>query len=280
MIQPQPDGTFEWSETRARTALVCHRLESVARHAFTTRPWHLGSGSHESAATGWDEVAKAIDVESRRVVRMHQVHGASVVVQRAGRPIAPTTDADIMITDDPSVALAVQTADCVPLLVADSSTGTVAAAHAGWRGIALRVPSVTVAALVEQLGSRASDLVAAIGPSIGSCCYEVGADVRQRFEAEGFSSRALERWFLVESAESATNPRLSGLSKRAREGHWFFDIWTATRDLLMEAGIPPGQVFAAQLCTASHADAFCSYRRDGSRAGRMAAVIRSTRPAR
>ena len=269
MIQPQPDGTFEWSETRARTALVCHPLESVARHAFTTRLWHLGSGSHESAATGWDEVAKAIDVESGRVVRMHQVHGATVVVQRAGRPIAATTDADIMITDDPSVALAVQTADCVPLLVADSSTGTVAAAHAGWRGIALRVPSVTVAALVEQLGSRASDLVAAIGPSIGSCCYEVGADVRQRFEAEGFSSRALERWFLVESAESVTNQRLSGLSKRAREGHWFFDIWTAT-----------GQVFTAQLCTASHADAFCSYRRDGSRAGRMAAVIRSTRPAR
>lgn len=280
MIQPQPDGAFAWTETSTRTALVCRPLESIARHTFTTRPWHLGSGSHGSAAIGWDEVAQAIEVESGRLVRMRQVHGATVVVQHAGHPITPTTEADIMLTDDPSVALAVQTADCVPLLVADSATGSVAAAHAGWRGIALRVPSVTVTALVEQLGSRASDLVAAIGPSIGSCCYEVGTDVRQRFEAQGFSNHALDRWFLLESVESATNPRLSRLSKRMREGHWFFDIWTATRDLLMEAGIPTGRIFTAQLCTASHADAFCSYRRDGSRAGRMAAVIRSTSPAR
>ena len=209
---------------------------------------------------GWDEVAKAIEggvgachahAPGSRGHRGRAMH--------AGRPITPTTDADIMITDDPSVALAVQTADCVPLLVADSSTGSVAAARRlAWD--CASSPSVTVAALVEQFGSRASGLVAAIGPSIGSCCYEVGTDVRQRFESWGFSSRALERWFLVESVESATNPRLSGLSKRAREGHWFFDIWTATRDLLMEAGIPPGQVFTAQLCTASHADAFCSCR--------------------
>jgi YfiH family protein len=280
MIQPQPDGAFAWAETSTRTALVCRPLESIARHTFTTRPWHLGSGSHGSAAIGWDEVAQAIEVESERLVRMRQVHGATVVVQHAGHPMTPTTDADIMLTDDPSVALAVQTADCVPLLVADSATGSVAAAHAGWRGIALRVPSVTVTALVEQLGSRASDLVAAIGPSIGPCCYEVGTDVRQRFEAQGFSNHALDRWFLLESIESATNPRLSGLSKRTREGHWFFDIWTATRDLLMEAGIPTGRILTAQLCTASHADAFCSYRRDGSRAGRMAAVIRSTSSAR
>jgi YfiH family protein len=280
MIQPQLDGTFKWIETHNRIALVCRPLESVARHTFTTRPWLLGSVSDGSVATGWKEVAKAVDVEPERLVRMRQVHGATVVVQHAGRPVTPTTDADIMITDDPSVAIAIQTADCVPLLMADSATGSVAAAHAGWRGIALRVPSITVAALVEQLGSRAADLVAAIGPSIGSCCYEVGADVRQRFEAQGFSRQALERWFLSESADSVANPRLPGLSKGAREGHWYFDIWAATRDLLLEAGIPSGQILAPQLCTASHADAFCSYRRDGSGAGRMAAVIRSTSSAR
>src|SRR5262249_14821014 len=118
------------------------------------------------------------------------------------------------------------------------------------------------------------DLVAAIGPSIGSCCYEVGSDVRQRFEAQGFSRGVLERWFLMESGDSVTNPRLGALSKRAREGHWFFDIWAATRDLLVDAGIPSTQIHTAQLRTASHAAAFCSYRRDGSRAGRMAAAIR------
>src|SRR5262245_34483683 len=136
MIQPHPNGAFEWTEAHARAALVCRPLASIARHIFTTRPWPLGSASHGSAVAGWAEAAEAIEVESERLVRMRQVHGAAVIVQRAGRPVSPTIDADIMISDDRSVALGVQTADCVPLLIADVSTGSVAAAHAGWRGVA------------------------------------------------------------------------------------------------------------------------------------------------
>jgi YfiH family protein len=163
------------------------------------------------------------------------------------------------VTDDPSVALAVQTADCVPLLIADRRTGSIAAAHAGWRGLAAHVPRVAVEALGRAFDSHPGDLVAAIGPSISAPRYEVGADVRIRFEQAGYSSGQLARWF----------------SPAERPGHWFFDAWCAAYDQLAEAGLAAPQVHVAALCTASHPDVFCSYRRDGKGAGRIAGAIRA-----
>ena len=274
MILPPLREGFEWAEAAARTTLVCKALQPVARHAFTLRPWPLGSSTPPEHTTGWGDVAVAMGVGLHQLVRVRQVHGAASVVHRVGLPIPGASDADIIVTDDPSVALAVQTADCVPLLMADMRTGVVAAAHAGWRGIAVRVPAAVVAAYVQRFGSRPSDLVAVIGPSIGACCYEVGDDVRRRFEAAGFSAADLTRWFLAEPLGSEANPSLPQLSTPARAGRWFLDLWAAARDGLVAGGVPGTQVFTAGLCTASHAIAFCSYRRDGPAAGRMAAAIR------
>ena len=131
---PQPGDGFEWRVAPAGPVLVCRPLEDVARHVFTTRPWPLGSRPGSADAESWNDIARVMDVESDRLLRVHQVHGAGVVVQRSGAPVAGNADADIVLGDDPAVALAVQTADCVPLLIADSRTGAVAAAHAGWRG--------------------------------------------------------------------------------------------------------------------------------------------------
>ncbi len=274
MIQLQPDDSFGWAEAGGLSILVCRPLQDLAFHAFTTREWPLGSGSLGEEATGWGDVARVMGVEPGRLLRVHQVHGADVVVQRAGQPVPRSGDADVLVSDDSSVALAIQVADCVPLLMADARTGAIAAAHAGWRGLARRVPSVAVAVLRDELGSRPSDLVAAIGPSIGSCCYEVGEDVRQRFEAAGFSDGELRRWFLAAPTLSPANPSLPSLAKSVRKGQWFFDPSAATREQLLAAGLPANQVFAAELCTASHPNVFCSYRRDGTGAGRMAAAIR------
>jgi YfiH family protein len=191
------------------------------------------------------------------------VHGASVIVRRAGDPrrgVAPLQDADIIISDDPALVLAIQTADCAPLLVADCRIGVVAAAHAGWRGMAARVPEVTVQALATTFGSRPADLVAAIGPSISASCYEVGGEVRDRFTSAGFPAPQLERWF----------------TPAQRPGHWYFDGWASVRDQLEEAGLSPDRIHLAGLCTASHPDLFCSYRRDGKAAGRTAAAIRAS----
>ena len=181
---------------------------------------------------------------------------------------ATLPQADIIIASGHADALAIQTADCVPLLVVDRRTGAIAAAHAGWRGLVAGVPGVTIAALAREFGSRPGDLLVVAGPSVGACCYEVGADVRARFAAE-FSGARISRWFHEQPQPTPMNPSMAGLPAQPRDDHWYFDGWSATRDQLEAAGIPSAQIFIAELCTASHPDLLCSYRRDGTAAGRV-----------
>jgi YfiH family protein len=275
---PKPSGGFEWVQLAAGRALVCRPLEPYAAHVLTTRGWQLGSPS-ASPDEAWHELADAIDVGPSHLVRVRQVHGATTVVHRNADAAAdcgtPRADADVILSDAGNLALAIQTADCLPLLIADRRTGAVAAAHAGWRGLALSVPVVAVERMASEFGSQPADLTVAIGPAIGACCYEVGEDVRARFHDAGFDSSRLGRWFMSDPASSPGNPSMPALPATRRPAHWFFDGSQAARDQLESAGVPSDQVFVAGLCTASHGDVFCSYRRDGSGAtGRMAAVVR------
>jgi YfiH family protein len=275
---PQPNDSFHWVQVGDRLALACRALEPFARHLMTTRSWQLGAPVG-SAETGWREVAIAVETP---LLRVRQVHGADVLVRRAGElddGDANDTPADIIVTDDSAVALAIQTADCVPILIVDRRTGAVAVAHAGWRGLAASVPRIAVDTLVRDLGSRPADLIAAAGPSIGACCYEVGSDVRERFAEAGWRAPASDRWFFAAPQPSPGNPSMKGVHGK-RAGHWYFDSAAAARDQLESAGVPGAQIFLAGLCTASHPGVFCSYRRDGMPAGRMAAVITSVPPRR
>jgi purine-nucleoside/S-methyl-5'-thioadenosine phosphorylase / adenosine deaminase len=258
MMRPQPNDGFVWVQAAGGPALVCGPLRPMADHLFTTRAWALGSGS--GGDQEWAPVAAALSVDLAHLVRVRQVHGAAVAVRRLGDPARSGNrdEADIVVSNDPLVALAIQTADCVPLLIADSKSGAVAAAHAGWRGLAAGVPRAAVEALAKAFNARPEDLVAAIGPCISAPLYEVGPDVAERFAAAGFDERLLERWF----------------SEGERADHWQFDGWRAASDQLEAAGIPPHQVHVAALCTATYPALLCSYRRDGTRAGRMAAAIR------
>jgi YfiH family protein len=258
---PKPNDGFAWVQAAAGRALVCGELQAIAGHIFTTRQWTLGSRIDGPLDEGWAEVARAMGVGPRQLVRVRQVHGATVAV-RVRRDVPDpdvVPEADIIVSDDPSIALAIKTADCVPLLMADRRTGAVAAAHAGWKGLAARVPAVAVDALARAFGSRPGDLIAAAGPSISAPRYEVGVDVRARFEDAGFSPSDLSRWF----------------ADAERQAHWYFDGWQAARDQLEAAGVPVNQIHVAALCTASYPDLFCSYRRDGSPSGRLAAAIRA-----
>ena len=261
-MSSQTSGGFEWVQAAGGRALVCRALLPIANHLFTTREWTLGMRADATDAE-WQPLAAALAVDAGHFVRLHQVHGAAVVTHRAGNPPAatPRPDADIVISDDPSLALGIQTADCVPLLIADRVTGAVAAAHAGWRGLAAGVPGVTVAAMAREFGSAPQNLVVAVGPSICAERYEVGEDVRARFVGAGFAAVQLAGWFLP----------------GARPDHWQFDGWRAAEDQLVSAGVPLDQVHVAALCTATFPDLFCSYRRDGKGAGRIAAAIRKKR---
>ena len=279
---PKPNGAFRWVQLPAGPALVCDSLAPFASHFFSTRGWKLGNPQAGGAA--WNEIADAAGVESSRIGRLRQLHGAAAVVQRKSATLETRSsrhmqepdvaEADIIITDDPAWAIAVKAADCLPILIVDRRTHVVAAAHAGWRGLAARVPVVTVERLAAEFGSRAGDLLVAVGPAIGACCYEVGDDVRSRFAA--FASADVDRWFAIEPSLSPDNPPLATLSAVRRLGHLFFDGWQCARDQLVSAGVPSNQVFVAGVCTASHPHAFCSYRRDGAGAtGRLVGVIRS-----
>ena len=254
---------------------MCEPLEAFADHFFTTREWMLGERTADSVH-GWTEVATAAHVGVEHIGRLQQVHGADAVTYKKGRdwPGGRMPKADIVMTDDPSVALAVQTADCLPILIVDRKTHAVAAAHAGWRGLAARVPAVTVERLASDFGSDAGDLFVAVGPAIGACCYEVGEDVCERFAQAGFTAAQIDRWFRVEPLALAANPPMSTLPSARRPAHWFLDGWSCAREQMESAGVPGDQIFNADLCTASHAAALCSYRRDGATAGRLAGVIR------
>jgi hypothetical protein len=252
---------------------VCRALEPFASHFFTTRAWRLGSATAEEQEDAWADVAEAAGVRPDRLVRLRQVHGAAVVVVRGPRPPVALPTADVVVTADTQSALAIQTADCVPLLIADRRTGAVAAAHAGWRGIAARVPHAATAALRREFGSQPDDLIAVIGPSIGTCCYEVGLDVRAAFVDAAFDADQISQWFTEAPRPTARNPSMPGLPPTRRSEHWYFDGPGAVRDQLLACGVPADRVYAADLCTASHPE-LCSYRRDGLRAGRLAAMIR------
>ena len=263
MPLPKPSEGFRWVQAAAGPALVCRALEPQAAHLFTTRQWPLGTAGADEGVAAWSDVARALDVDAAHLSRVHQVHGASVVVLRRGDPTSPPDDqlqdADVLVSNDPSRALAIQTADCVPLLIADRRSKAVAAAHAGWRGLAAGVPGVAVRALADAFGSQPGDLIAALGPSISAPKYEVDARVRSAFEAAGHSPANLGRWFIT--AE--------------RKAHWYFDGWAAALDQLAASGVPPDQMFTSRLCTASHPDILCSYRLDGTHAGRIAGAIRA-----
>jgi YfiH family protein len=269
------DG-FAWTPHEWGTVLQSTSLAEVADHFFTTRQlWLRG----ESEAADWADVAAAIGVPERRLLRLNQRHGRDVIVHRAGRdrggsdvsdPAAGREGAegeaswpaaDILVTDDPTVALAVMVADCVPLLMADPRTGSVAAVHAGWRGTAAGASPAAVAAMAREFGARPGDLIVAQGPSIGPCCYVVGGELVDAFRASDFA-REIDRWFARDEA-----------------GTLRLDLWAATRDQLLACGVPGGAIHRAGLCTASHPEWFASYRRDGPGTGRIAAVIRSRGPA-
>ena len=163
---------------------------------------------------------------------------------------------DTLITDEPGVPLLLRYADCTPVLIYDPAHHALALIHSGWRGTVLGAGRVAVEALAAEYGSRPAEMIAAIGPSIGPCCYEVGEDVIDAVHA------AFDR-----PAELLPNRNGGGpLSGRAH-----FDLWAANRRWLAEAGVR--QIEVAEICTACRMDDFYSYRAERGKTGHFGAVM-------
>ncbi|MBI4265507.1 MAG: laccase domain-containing protein [Acidobacteria bacterium] len=263
-LPPVPEP-FYWTESSWGAALHCRALDPLAANLFTTRQPELSTGED------WRRVCEAVGAE--RVLTLAQVHGRGVVTIRRGSPLPPSRpEADVAVSDDASLALAVRAADCVPLLLADPATGAVAAVHSGWRGTAAGAARAAVEALAREFGAQPGDLVAAIGPCIGSCCYEVGPDVVDAFAAAGHPRDAIDRWFLAPPPRRAVFPPDTGREARPPTR---LDLAGANRDQLILAGVPEGHIYLSGLCTAMHLDVLTSYRAEKERAGRIAGVIRA-----
>lgn len=188
-------------------------------------PWLLhGFGTRQSDIPG----------RFSQLATLHQVHSADCIAA-AGRS-GQLGRGDCLLEDRPGAVVAVKTADCIPILLADGRNRAVAAVHAGWRGAAARIAGRAVEAMGGRFGTRPEDLHAAIGPGIGACCYEVGADVAAQF----------------------------GQAGRRR-----LDLPAINRQQLLEIGIPEARIYVSSLCTMCRPDEFHSYRRDKEAAGRL-----------
>jgi polyphenol oxidase len=280
-------------------------------HGFSTRPGGASelaanrngsSAKKESAAEkvlnlgfiDWDSRERvlknraqffaALSAGKMRVAALRQIHSDIVHVAGAAEfpPGEQAPKGDALITREPGVLLTIQTADCIPILLADTKHRAVAAIHSGWRGTAQRIAEKTLGRMQMEFGTRPQDVIAALGPGIGGCCYEVGHEVVKKFTAKFPNAR---EWFTgpVDALENGDNDpnwlpwltmRPPGHAPPAPRAH--LDLIAANRAILAGAGIPPKKITSSGFCTACRTELFFSYRREHTTGRLMAAIgIRS-----
>lgn len=212
---------------------------------------HLVGDDHELVEANHDLIYHALGISRSDVATAHQVHGSRVALVRPDDrgQVIPATDA--LITDAPSVALMLRFADCLPVLLYDPVRRAIGLAHAGWRGTVKGIVAKTVSAMVEAYRSRPADIVAGLGPCIGPCCYQVGAEVIELVKAR------FNHW--------------QGLLRPQGDGSLHFDLWEANRRQLVELSVKGIEV--SQLCTACRTDDFFSHRAEEGRTGRFAVIL-------
>ncbi|MBI1337809.1 MAG: peptidoglycan editing factor PgeF [Phycisphaera sp.] len=252
-LTPTPSGP-----TVVRSSLLD---ELGVPHAFATRHGGVSPSPTDSLNFGTEldtpqniranteRLLASVGCEGRHWTKVQQVHGHLCHTVRLGLPVGACGDA--LVTDDPSCLLAIRTADCVPILIAEKSGKVVAAVHAGWRGVVAGVISSAVKVMQETFGCSPSELVAAVGPCIGVHHFEVGHEV-----ARAFGEINLQN---VINTSLGPKPHV--------------DLAHACESQLRSLGLPPAGVDRADMCTYHNADLFFSHRRDAGKTGRMANVI-------
>lgn len=260
---------FYIEEKGGLKTVKCRALDTIPwlRHGFSTRHGGVSLGECASLSFSYQKEAEEIVDENFRrfcnanampfdsLVLTHQTHTANVATvnnsycHRGRDRTLRETDGVVTATTD--LGLVCFTADCVPLLMVDPQTKVIAAVHAGWRGT---VQSIAANAVKEMVAAGASpqNILAAIGPSIGPCHFEVGQEV-----AAEFAARFGEKLPL----------------KEHRPGHSMMDLWLANRLVLLEAGVPNDRIFTSNICTFCNNSDFYSHRYTDGRRGSLIAAI-------
>ena len=187
-----------------------------------------------------------LGIDSNRLVMPHQVHDC--VVRRIDGPQQGVIEGvDAVMTDVPQLCIGVSTADCIPVLLYDSTHRAISAVHAGWRGTVLRIVQKAVEAMRDAYGTAPADLQAVIGPGILLDSFEVGDEVYDRFLSAGFDMQTISR----------------------REAKWHIDLPMCNRLQLMETGVPADHIQMTNICTYQQYDRYFSARRLGIQSGRI-----------
>jgi len=231
-------------------------LEKIGliKHAFTTRQGGFGARSNGIKLTDdWKALAEAFGVNPERLVIVNQVHGENIVrVDGRNFKKTKTVQADAMITNALEMAIGVETADCVPVLLVDPLTHAVGAVHAGWRSTVKRIVQKTVKRMQDEFGSDPDRMIAAIGPTIGPECYEVDEPVM------GPVRESFSLWKEVASARGSDK--------------WSLDLVKLNKLELVQVGLLEKNIHSLGLCTSCRRDLFYSFRAEG-RTGRILSVI-------
>jgi YfiH family protein len=284
MQSPEDEGGFVMREREVDAAhgkvriatLVCEPLERAGFvNAFSTRVGgvsafpsnslslaYFSGDSKGNVAENRRRFLAAVGVEGATIMTARQTHSVErFVVESLEQTTGPQPDCDAMITRLPNVLLGIQTADCLPVLIGDPKTGTMAAIHAGWRGTAGRITERAIADMMLLHGVNTRDCIAAIGPAACVDCYEVGQDVIDLYKSEFGYWRKL----LVNFKEN---------------GKAHLDVRAANVQQLRFCGFDEDHIHLAEYCTMHQNELFFSYRREGkgqpSGVGRSLSVIGKT----
>jgi purine-nucleoside/S-methyl-5'-thioadenosine phosphorylase / adenosine deaminase len=257
-------------------------------HGFSTRAGGVSPVEGEKTLnlgfTNWD--ARENVLENRRrfqsALRTNKFHLFSIkqfhsdvvhllAAQPSDEVVAP---ADASITSQSGLLLAVQTADCVPILLVDSKKRVIAAIHAGWRGTLARIAQKAIGRMQMEFSSRPENIFAAIGPAIGGCCYEVGTEV-----ASAFATKFADAENYFDELRTGDEPNPVQWLNQMPPGHQppppnvFLDLRKANRAQLLEVGVEAKNIFISELCTSCHISQLFSYRKEGAASGRLMAAI-------
>lgn len=241
----------------------------VALQGFTTRHEGVSRPPYNSLNLGTNTLdsphnvkgnrsllARSFGTRTEQLVTVKQVHGTDLLVIDTPNPDYShflKLECDGIVTNQPGVMVGVCVADCVPLLLLDPVQKVAAALHAGWKGTAAEIGRKGVEALVKMFGSVPADILAAVGPGIGPCCYEVDTPVMEAFKKNGSG------WDLF--------------AVKKGEGKWGLDLAAANRHQLMLAGLQEAHIESAGQCVSCTPDLYYSYRRDGGDTGRQMGFI-------
>lgn len=242
-------------------------------HCFSTRAGGVSNGCYDSLNLGYTRgdvrenvtenfrrICEANGMDYKKMVFGSQVHDTKVKIAKeedCGCGVLFPSEIegyDGFATNKKGVVIVTFHADCVPIFFVDPVKKAVALSHAGWKGTVLNMAGSTVKKMAEEFGSKAVDIVCAIGPSIGQCCFEVDKPVADEFKKElGFAAEFIE--------------------ERKDIGKYMIDLWGINKRLLMEAGVPEENIEVTDFCTKCHSELFYSHRNMGGNRGSLAAFI-------